>query len=116
MTLQPQQLFSRSRRDFSHGCIRVENPVALAAWVLRDKPEWDKEHILSAMNGDKTFRVNLIKPIPVLILYGTATVTKAEKSISSTISMTWTQSCSRDSRRDIRTHRTKEIQVRRTND
>ena len=31
------QLFSRSRRDFSHGCIRVEDPVALAAWVLRDQ-------------------------------------------------------------------------------
>ena len=40
-----QQLFSRSRRDFSHGCIRVENPVELATWVLRDQPEWDTEHI-----------------------------------------------------------------------
>ena len=71
------QLFSRSRRDFSHGCIRVEDPVKLAAWVLRDKPEWDTDHILGAMNGDKTFRVNLTKPIPVLILYGTAIVTEA---------------------------------------
>jgi murein L,D-transpeptidase YcbB/YkuD len=71
-----RQLFSRSRRDFSHGCIRVEDPVALAAWVLRDKPEWDSEHILAAMNGDATFRVSLSKPIPVLILYGTAIVTE----------------------------------------
>jgi murein L,D-transpeptidase YcbB/YkuD len=71
-----RQLFSRSRRDFSHGCIRVEDPVALAAWVLRDKPEWDSEHILAAMNGDTTFRVSLSKPVPVLILYGTATVTE----------------------------------------
>ena len=70
------QLFSRSRRDFSHGCIRVEDPVALAAWVLRDKPEWDTDHILGAMNGDKTFRVSLTRPIPVLILYGTAIVTE----------------------------------------
>ena len=53
------QLFLRSRRDFSHGCIRVEDPVKLAAWVLRDKPEWDSEHILNGMDGDKTFRVNL---------------------------------------------------------
>ena len=68
------QLFLRSRRDFSHGCIRVEDPVKLAAWVLRDKPEWDSEHILNGMDGDKTFRVNLSKPIPVLILYGTAVV------------------------------------------
>lgn len=71
-----RQLFSRSRRDFSHGCIRVEDPVALAAWVLRDKPEWDSEHILAAMNGDTTFRVSLSKPVPVLILYGTAIVTE----------------------------------------
>jgi murein L,D-transpeptidase YcbB/YkuD len=70
-------LFSLSRRDFSHGCIRLEDPVALAAWVLRDKPEWNTERILAAMNGDTTFRVSLTGPIPVLILYGTAIVTKA---------------------------------------
>ena len=34
------QLFSQTRRDFSHGCIRVEKPAELAAWVLRDKPAW----------------------------------------------------------------------------
>jgi murein L,D-transpeptidase YcbB/YkuD len=70
-------LFSLSRRDFSHGCIRLEDPVALAAWVLRDKPEWNTERILVATNGDTTFRVSLTGPIPVLILYGTAIVTKA---------------------------------------
>jgi len=68
------QLFSRSRRDFSHGCIRVENTAALAAWVLRDQSGWTTERILGAMNGDKTLRVNLTAPIPVLILYGTAVV------------------------------------------
>jgi murein L,D-transpeptidase YcbB/YkuD len=69
-----QQLFSRSRRDFSHGCIRVEDPVALAAWVLRDQPEWTAENIRSAMNGDQTIQVNLKNPIPILIVYGTAIV------------------------------------------
>ncbi len=68
------ELFSRARRDFSHGCIRVEDPVALAAWVLRDKPEWTVEKIRAAMNGDTTIQVNLDKPIPVLILYSTAVV------------------------------------------
>jgi len=67
-------LFSRSRRDFSHGCIRVEDPVALAAWVFRDQPDWNTDSIRAAMNGDKTIRVKLDKPIPVLILYGTAVV------------------------------------------
>ncbi len=69
------QLFSHSRRDFSHGCIRLEDPVALAAWVLRDKTEWNTDRILAAMDGDQTVRVVLSKPIPVLILYGTAIIT-----------------------------------------
>lgn len=67
-------LFSRSRRDFSHGCIRVEDPVALAAWVLRDQPEWTPENIRTAINGEETIRVDLKNPIPVLILYSTAVV------------------------------------------
>src|SRR5262249_37555908 len=40
-----QSLFSRARRDFSHGCIRVENPEELAEWVLRDQPGWDAARI-----------------------------------------------------------------------
>lgn len=65
-------LFSRSRRDFSHGCIRVEKPEELAAWVLRDRPEWTMERIREAENGAKPLQVNLANPIPVLIFYGTA--------------------------------------------
>jgi len=68
------ELFSRSRRDFSHGCIRVEDPVALAAWLLRDKPEWTVDAIRAATLGEETFRVDLEKPVPVLIVYGTAVV------------------------------------------
>jgi L,D-transpeptidase YcbB len=68
------ELFSRARRDFSHGCIRVQNPLALAVWVLRDNPEWNEEKIAAAMNGDQTIQVNLTKPIPVLIIYSTAAV------------------------------------------
>jgi len=68
------ELFSQSRRDFSHGCIRVEKPEQLAAWVLRDKPEWTPERIHEAMHGDKTFEVRLDHPIPVLIVYATAVV------------------------------------------
>jgi L,D-transpeptidase YcbB len=68
------ELFSRARRDFSHGCIRVQDPLALAAWVLRDDPNWNAEKIAAAMNGDQTIQVNLAKPIPVLIIYSTAVV------------------------------------------
>jgi len=70
-----QALFAQSRRDFSHGCIRVEQAAELAAWVLRDKPEWTLERVRNAMqSGSDNLQVNLTKPVPVLILYGTAVV------------------------------------------
>jgi len=70
------QLFAKARRDFSHGCIRVQDPVALAAWVLRGIPGWTVEKIEATMNDPAydNFKVNLPKPIPVLILYSTAEV------------------------------------------
>lgn len=70
-----QALFSRSRRDFSHGCIRVEQAAELSAWVLRDKPEWSLERVRAAMqSGKDNVQINLSRPVPVLILYGTAVV------------------------------------------
>jgi L,D-transpeptidase YcbB len=70
-----QQLFSESRRDFSHGCIRVEKPAELAAWALSNQPEWTLEKVRAAMHsGADNVQVNLAKAIPVLILYGTAVV------------------------------------------
>lgn len=67
-------LFAKSRRDFSHGCIRLERPADMAVWVLRNNPGWDLERVRAAMNGTTTQQVNLAKPIPVLIVYGTAIV------------------------------------------
>ncbi len=68
------EFFAKSRRDFSHGCIRLEHPADLAAWVLRDNPGWPPERIHAAMNGEATQQVNLAHPIPVLIVYGTVVV------------------------------------------
>ena len=68
------EFFAQSRRDFSHGCIRLEKPAELAAWVLRDNPGWTPERIQAAMNGSATERVNLTHPIPVLIVYLTSVV------------------------------------------
>jgi murein L,D-transpeptidase YcbB/YkuD len=69
------ELFSQDVRDFSHGCIRVEKPAELAAWVLRNNPGWDLERVRATMHGDKdNFQVNLTTRIPVLIVYGTAAV------------------------------------------
>jgi len=64
------------RRDFSHSCIRVEDPEALAFWALRDRPEWTEESIRAAVEGTETMTVKLAEPIPVLIQYGTAAVGK----------------------------------------
>jgi len=71
-----QQLFSQSRRDFSHGCIRVEKAAELAAWALAvDKNDWTLAKVLEAMQGtNDNVQVNLTKSIPVLILYATAIV------------------------------------------
>ena len=69
-------LFGRSRRDFSHGCIRLEKPADLAEWVLRDNPGWTPERIRAAMYGGTTQQVNLAHPIPVLIVYATVIVLK----------------------------------------
>ena len=73
----PEQVFfSKSRRDFSHGCIRLEKPADLAVWVLRNNPGWDMERVRAAMNGSATQQVNLAHPIPVLIVYATVIVTE----------------------------------------
>ncbi len=69
-----QSLFGRSRRDFSHGCVRVADPVALAEWLLKDQPEWTRERIVAAMQGAPNLRVNLTQPVPVLLYYVTAIV------------------------------------------
>jgi L,D-transpeptidase YcbB len=69
-----QELFSKSPRDFSHGCVRVEDPVALAVWLLRDDPGWDAQRIKSAMHASESERVTLAHPTPVWIVYGTAAV------------------------------------------
>ena len=69
------ELFSPDVRDFSHGCIRVEKPADLVAWVLRNNPGWDLERVKATINGEKNnLQVNLATRIPVLIVYGTATV------------------------------------------
>ena len=65
-------LFSRSRRDFSHGCVRVENPDQLAQFVLKN--QLSKEEIDEAFQTQKNRRVTLKKSIPVMFFYTTAFV------------------------------------------
>ncbi len=67
-------LFERDRRDFSHGCVRVEQPVALARFVLQDEPGWTEARIRAAMAAGTATTQRLSQPLPVLISYGTALV------------------------------------------
>jgi murein L,D-transpeptidase YcbB/YkuD len=68
------QLFAQARRDFSHGCIRVEHPLALASFVLQPMPEWTEERIRQAMEKGVSTTLKLTEPVPVLIAYGTTLV------------------------------------------
>ena len=68
------QLFGKGRRDFSHGCVRVEQPVALALFVLQDMPQWTEQRVREAMAAGQLQAVRLATPVPVLITYGTALV------------------------------------------
>jgi murein L,D-transpeptidase YcbB/YkuD len=71
-------LFKEPVRAFSHGCIRVSDPLALATLVLKDAPgNWTREKIQAAMNGRTSVRIDLARPINVLILYATALATEA---------------------------------------
>jgi murein L,D-transpeptidase YcbB/YkuD len=69
-----QAAFSRPRRDLSHGCVRLEDPEAMALFVLRDRPEWTAERIRAAMNADRPQQVDLRRRMPVLLFYSTALV------------------------------------------
>jgi murein L,D-transpeptidase YcbB/YkuD len=71
-----QEFFAKTRRDFSHGCIRLEKPADLAVWVLRDNPGWNADRVRAAMNGSPNQQVNLAHRIPVLIVYATVIVTE----------------------------------------
>jgi murein L,D-transpeptidase YcbB/YkuD len=67
-------LFARASRSFSHGCVRVEDPQALAEYVLKDQPEWTRERIVEAMHAGDERTVTLRQSIPVYIGYWTVDV------------------------------------------
>jgi murein L,D-transpeptidase YcbB/YkuD len=71
----PQKgLFSRTDRNLSHGCIRIEKPLDLAEYVLHLSPAWTPRKIRTAINKGATKSVGLPEPIPVYLVYFTAWV------------------------------------------
>jgi murein L,D-transpeptidase YcbB/YkuD len=73
-----KSLFSKARRDFSHGCIRLEKAEDLAEWVLREESGsgWPRDRIVAAMQGTESISVRLKETIPVTTMYVTAVVTE----------------------------------------
>lgn len=67
-------LFSKSRRDFSHGCVRIENPKVLAEFALKNQGNWNADTIKKAMRTQAMQHVVLKAPIPVLFFYTTSFV------------------------------------------
>jgi murein L,D-transpeptidase YcbB/YkuD len=72
-----RSLFSRSVRTFSHGCIRVEKPLELAEYLLKDDPAWTPEKIQKALAKGSESWVKIPNPLPVHLAYWTAWVDDA---------------------------------------
>jgi len=73
-----RHLFRKTKRDLSHGCIRVEKPTELARFLLQTKRGWDKKEIAKAMQLSSPKKVRLKKAVPVIIYYSTASIVQGE--------------------------------------
>lgn len=71
------ELFKNSRRDLSHGCIRIGKPIELATYLLADKPGWTQEQILNVINSGKSKVVTLNSIVKIYIVYATAWVNES---------------------------------------
>jgi murein L,D-transpeptidase YcbB/YkuD len=76
-----QELFNRPRRDFSHGCVRLSNPIALAEWLLKGQGHWTREGIQAAIDRGTTSTVALADPPQVVVFYMTAEFVPADGSV-----------------------------------
>ncbi|MGO9953561.1 MAG: L,D-transpeptidase family protein [Dissulfurispiraceae bacterium] len=69
-----KRLFSENVRTFSHGCTRIEKPLELAEYLLRDDPRWSQQELLAAIEKGTEQIVQIPHPLNVHILYLTAWV------------------------------------------
>ena len=69
-----KSLFEENERAFSHGCIRLQNPLRLARYLLKDDSRWSAEKIEAVLASNKNVKVVLLKKLPVYILYFTTWV------------------------------------------
>ena len=76
-----KELFGKTRRDLSHGCIRVERPAGLAAFVLAGQAPWSAQEIDAAMAPGPNRTVRLAETIPVVLFYATAATDRSGRAL-----------------------------------
>jgi murein L,D-transpeptidase YcbB/YkuD len=69
-----KHLFEQKKRNLSSGCIRIENPVDLAAYLVRDESDWTRDKILETIMSRETKVIRILRPIPIHVLYSTSWV------------------------------------------
>ncbi|MGB5619345.1 MAG: L,D-transpeptidase family protein [Desulfobacterales bacterium] len=75
-------LFKKEQRAFSHGCIRMDRPAEMAAWVLGGEEKgWSLARVNEIIAGRKRQVVVLDQPVPVYILYRTAFVNPEDHTL-----------------------------------
>jgi murein L,D-transpeptidase YcbB/YkuD len=68
------KLFEKQDRFFSSGCVRIDDPLGLATFLIQDDPAWTRARVDETVKGGKTTYVKLVRPIPLHIVYMTAWV------------------------------------------
>jgi L,D-transpeptidase YcbB len=71
-----RELFNKTSRTFSSGCIRIQNPEELALYLLKDDPRWNRDKFRKALDTMKEQSIRLPVPVPVHLLYWTVFVDK----------------------------------------
>lgn len=69
-----KNLFAKTVRTFSHGCIRIEKPLDLATYILRNDSSWTREKLISTINSKKEKKIVLDYPVKVYVCYYTSWV------------------------------------------
>jgi murein L,D-transpeptidase YcbB/YkuD len=65
-------LFDRAERNLSSGCVRIENPFALADLLLAGSPDWSAQRRDEILASGRTTRIDLPRPVPIVLTYYTA--------------------------------------------
>ena len=75
-----RSIFSRSKRTFSSGCIRIEKPLELTEYIVKDSPGWSGKRIDAEIESGRSKLINAFVPLPIYIQYWTVWVDSSGKT------------------------------------